>query len=60
MGFSFTSLSSEFAGEKIPTLQETFELCEQLDLFLILDVKSNRRKVQWFGSYLIIQPLTVL
>lgn len=37
--------SPEFSGERIPTLQEAVELCRELDLSIILDVKSNRRKV---------------
>ena len=38
--------SPEFAGEKIPTLTEALDLCEELDMFLLLDVKSNRLKVR--------------
>ena len=33
--------SPEFAGEQIPTLQETLDLCEELDLLLFLELKSG-------------------
>ena len=35
----------QFAGEKIPTLQEAIDLCIELDLLLFVDVKSNRLRV---------------
>jgi glycerophosphoinositol glycerophosphodiesterase len=35
---------AQYAGERIPTLQEAVALCKELDLMLILDIKSNRRR----------------
>lgn len=32
----------QYAGEKIPTLQEAIALSKELDLFLFVDIKSNR------------------
>ena len=33
--------SPEFAGERIPTLHETLDLCEELDLVLFLELKGG-------------------
>ena len=33
--------SPEFAGERIPTLEETLDLCEELDLLLFLELKGG-------------------
>ena len=33
--------SLEFAGEQIPTLHEALDLCEELDLLLLLELKSG-------------------
>lgn len=35
----------EFEGERIPTLQETVELCKELDLLILLELKSDRKEV---------------
>lgn len=43
--YVFTLKRSEYAGEKIPTLQEAIALCKELDLIVIIDIKSNRRLV---------------
>ena len=31
----------EFAGEKIPTLDEALDVCEELDLLLFLELKGG-------------------
>ena len=35
----------EFAGEQIPTLYEALDLCEELDILLLLDIKGSWKKV---------------
>ena len=44
---------TQYAGERIPTLQEAIALCKELDLMLILDIKSNRRRV---NNYTVVIP----
>ncbi|KAL5463252.1 hypothetical protein EMCRGX_G032132 [Ephydatia muelleri] len=34
----------EFQNERIPTLQETVELCKELDLLMFLELKSDRKE----------------
>ena len=38
-GFRCVS-SSEFTGERIPTLNEVVEVCEELDVVLFLELKG--------------------
>ena len=42
---------AQYAGEKIPTLQEAIALCKELDLLVIIDVKSNRILVSQQFAY---------
>ena len=37
--------SSDYAGERIPTLFEAVELCKRLDLLMLLELKENPAKV---------------
>ena len=32
----------QYAGERVPTLQEALALCKELDLIAFVEVKSNR------------------
>ena len=37
----FSSTRQEFAGERIPTLNEALDMCEELDLLLFLELKGG-------------------
>ena len=41
-----TTYRAEFAGERIPTLREAVDLCEELDLLMFLDIKGDSQKVE--------------
>lgn len=43
--FFFVLNRPEFTGERIPTLSEAVDLCEELDLLIFLDVKGDTTKV---------------
>lgn len=44
--------SSEYAGERIATLEEAVSLCEELDLLLFLDVKPFKTEEVGFVLYM--------
>lgn len=41
----FSHYSSEFTGERIPTLYEAVDLCEELDMLMFLEMKRNAHQV---------------
>ena len=40
-GYAYFYCSPEFADERIPTLHEALDLCEELDLLLFLELQSG-------------------
>ena len=42
---AFCCCRDQYHGEKIPTLEETVQLCLSLGLKMFIDVKSNAEKV---------------
>lgn len=40
-GYAYFYCSPEFADERIPTLREALDLCEELDLLLFLELQSG-------------------
>lgn len=46
LSYVYIIYSSQFTGERIPTLQEALDLCEELDLLLFIDLRGgNPHKV---------------
>lgn len=41
-----TTFRAELTGERIPTLREAVDLCEELDLLMFLDIKGDSQKVE--------------
>lgn len=41
----FSHYSSEFTGERIPTLYEAVDLCEELDMLMFLEMKRKAHQV---------------
>ena len=41
----FSYYSSEFTGERIPTLYEAVDLCEELDMLMFLEMKRKAHQV---------------